>query len=216
MSSKEMKRRSIEISENDQNISSDTNFQEKRRKTDDLQQNDGKNGSQDCDISIVPDSVISLCDANEKDKKRGDSRISLIKRWKSADTWDHSSDEESTNENKVQQDSDDDVICLDDDSDQRTNFGGVNGGGFIVNGILQYDDDTTNTDLDMQSIDGEDEDTDHSTIAAPIDDDIQFVNIIQDHSLVPRVFTGYIKEFITERPKRLGMILSKECGTSMK
>ena len=211
-----MKRRSIEISEDDQNISNDTHFQEKRRKTDDLQQNDGENGSQDCDISIVPDSVISLCDANEKDKKRDDSRISLIKRWKSADTWDHSSDEESTNENKVQQDSDDDVICLDDDSDQRTNFGGVNGGGFIVNGILQYDDDTTNTDLDMQSIDGEDEDTDHSTKAAPIDDDIQFVNIIQDHSLVPRVFTGYIKEFITERPKRLGMILSKECGTSMK
>ena len=216
MSSKEMKRRSIEISGDDQNLSNDTYFRGKRRKTDNLQQNDGENGSQDCDISIVPDSVISLCDANEKDTKQYDSRISLIKRWKSADTWDHSSDEESTNENKVQQDSDDDVICLDDDIDQKTNSGGVNGGGFIVNGILQYDDDTTNTDLDMQSIDGEDEDTDHSTITAPIDDDIQFVNIIQDHSLVPRVFTGYIKEFITERPKRLGMILSKECGTSMK
>ena len=109
MSSKEMKRSSIEISEDDQNLSNGTYCRGKRRKTNNSEQNDGENGSQDCDISIVPDSVISLCDANEKDTKQDDSRISLIKRWKSADTWDHSSDEESTNENKVRQDSDDDI-----------------------------------------------------------------------------------------------------------
>ena len=134
---------------------------------------------------------------------------SSANRWNLEDSSETYLNYENTKEKRTSQHNDDDVICLN-DYNERPNTSGKNRGGFIVNGILQYDDGAVNDDLDMRSIE-ENDDIDY-TAPTSRDDGIQFLDIFQDHCLVPRVFSGYIKEFITERPNRLGIILSKECG----
>ena len=106
----------------------------------------------------------------------------------------------------------DDVICLDDHVNEDIISGRLEGGGFIVNGFVELDNRTINSDTDMINIESEDEDINYTPSQQLLDDSIVFVNCVKDQGLVPRVFKGYIKEFIEDRPNRLGILYSQECG----
>ena len=221
MSFERRKRKSTESGNENQHLHDNGDFQMKRKviciddEDDDSENNDDDIELLDSGLSILPNSVISLSDVNESaikemysTKKSSKDRLTCEDKSKSI------SEDDEQNENVTSQDIiDDEIICLDDgeDDDQKSSCEETNGGGFIVNGQIQYDDETMNADLDMQYVQDID-DIDYEAPTTSEDDGIQFVNIFQDHCLVPRVFSGHIKEFITERPNRLGMILSKECG----
>ena len=220
MSFESTKRKSTESANENQHLHDMGDFQKKRKviciddEDDDSEHNDDDIELLDSGLSILPNSVISLSEVNENllddIKEIHSTKNSSNDRLTCKDTSKSISEDDIKNENITSQDIDDEIICLDDD-DQKSSCGDTNGGGFIVNGQIQYDDETMNADLDMQYVDDID-DIDYEAPTTSEDDGIQFVNIYQDHCLVPRVFSGHIKEFITERPNRLGMILSKECG----
>ena len=45
-----------------------------------------------------------------------------------------------------------------------------------------------------------------------VDDSVCVECIVKDQGLVPQVFRGYVKEFIDDRPNKLGILFSRECG----
>ena len=160
--------------------------------------NKGEKHSHNFNPSIVPNSARSL---NE--------RINVIE----------ISEETEENDNTTQQnnrqnanDSNDDVICLDDHDNEHIISGRQDGGGFVVNGSVALDEDTINSDMDMRNVESDDEDINYTPSQQLPDDSIVFVDCVRDQALIPRVFRGYIKEFIEDRPNRLGILYSQECG----
>lgn len=51
--------------------------------------------------------------------------------------------------------------------------------------------------------------TDRNNIA---DESVCVERTVKDQGLVPKVFEGYVKEFIDDRPNKLGILFSRECG----
>ena len=215
MSIEERKRKSTETLSEIEHLPANKDFRKKRKKENNFEDGEDDTESHDSDIIILPSSVISLSNnwKNTANQVQDTNDFGSIES-KLEYQYNSLSAEHVTNENNTYHSTiDDDIICLDDDDDHlNISHGDDRGGGFIVNGQIQYDQEPINAGWDTQYVKDDIDDIDY---AAPTsgDDGIEFVNIVQDHGLVPRVFSGHIKEFITERPNRLGMILSKECGT---
>ena len=131
--------------------------------------------------------------------------------WNVLDSWEASEEMQvpSQGDSCQNQDINDEVICLD-EQDEDIHSDTPNGGGFVVNGTVELDYNSFSADLDMNTVESDDD-----IIYEPpldYDDSIVFVDIKQDQGLIPRVYTGYIKEFINDNPNRLGILFSRECG----
>ena len=169
----------------------------------------------ECSLTIVPNSAISLTPKSVKNKQAMDIEPSSTSRWRVIDSWDNEIEVPSPAAQKGaltnEQDLNEDIICLDDNEEERIT-GRENGGGFVINGTVEFDRSSINSDK-YKTMDSEDE---NEIIYAPpqihIDDSIVFDGVVQDGGLVPRVFSGYVKEFIDDKPNRLGILFSQDCG----
>ena len=159
--------------------------------------NNGEKQSHNLNPSIVPNSAISL-----------NKKMNVI------DLFSASENDNTTQQSNHQNtyDFNDEVICLDDDENEQIISGRQDGGGFIVNGSVEFDERTINSDIDMRPTESDDEDINYTPSQHVPDDSIVFVDCVGDKGLIPRVFKGYIKEFIEDKPNRLGILYSQECG----
>ena len=162
------------------------------------------------DISIVPNSAISLETETSNREHQNNSIVSNVPKATFKDCCDQNyaanSSKSRPNENLEKE-----IIYVDDEEDDHIPSG-QNEGGFIVAGRFDRDYRENNT-ASYATIESED---DEHFIARPqpeytLDDSIEFLDC-EDQGLVPTVFRGYVKEFIDDNPSKLGILFSQECG----
>jgi len=168
-------------------------------------------------LEIVPDSVISVQDMNEKDHKEtpnfNEYRMNGGDIFTNEDCYDGCSYwetfETNANFNSIKSESYEsinEVICV---GEKKNNINArTEDGGFVVIGAPELDD-TINSDIDLRTMESEDEI--EYLPQEILDDSLEIVDLVYDQYLIPRVFTGYIKEFIDEN-NQTGIIFSQDCG----
>ena len=168
-----------------------------------------------CTPSIVPNSARSLKLSSKKDRKLPEVIIEPGNvSWNVIDSWDETMEEMATSSQSDAHQNEDlnEVICLDDQEDEEIISGRPNGGGFVVNGAIELDYRNRISDFDMTGIMESEDDDVICTTRQEVDDSIVFVDVVQHQGLIPQVHSGYVKEFIDDNPKGLGILFSQECG----